>query len=405
MALFRYRALDATGQAADGVMEEDSARRVIAALQQRGLTVNLVERAEPKRAIFSRKPKLTWDDLHQFNEHLLTATRCNAGLIPAMEAMEHELNRPQVRSVLKDVRRHVEAGNSLSDAFARHPESFSPVYTALVSAGERTGSLSAVFSCLATYSKRAVELRNSIQEALAYPVILILVAGAVLLMMLLKIVPIYRDVFEGFGGRLPVQTQLVLMLSELLRQHGGLVAIICVFALFVAYSALRRVVKGESHGYALDNTKMAVPLFGKIYKLVSTERFCRALGLLLNKGVAPKEALDLAAASAGNSVMSRRIASAAHQVSSGTSIADALRTTRLFKNSFCWLLSNAEKRGELDTALPILADGIARNILILQRRVKLISEPVLIVLLGLVVGFVIKALYMPMFSLGDVINK
>lgn len=405
MALFRYRALDAAGQAADGVMEEDSARRVVAALQQRGLTVNCVERAEPKRALFPRKPKLTWDDLHQFNEHLHAVTRTGNAFVPALAAIENDIGKPRMKKTLADVRRHVEAGNSLSEAFERHPDSFSPVYTSLVRAGERTGNLSAVFSCLATYSKRMVDLRNSIQETMVYPAMVVLVSVCIVSFILTDVVPVFAEIFAGFGGSLPAPTQLLVDASVLFQERRWVVLAAFVFLVACCVWTIRAMIQGKSNGHLIDKVKSLIPGYGRAYVMVSTERFSRALGLLLQSRVPATEALELAGHAAGNSVISRAASDAVTRVAGGTGLADALRATGCFTNSFCWLLGTAESRGEVDTALLVLADDLGYGTAHLQRQLKYIISPLLIIGLAFTVGFIVVSLYLPIFSLGDLINR
>ena len=405
MALFKYRALDANGQPAEGVMEEDSARRVIAALEQRGLSVNLVAHCEPKRFLFARKPKLSWDDLHQFNEHLHTVTRSGGALVPAMAVMEQDIGRPQIKKVLQDVRQHMEAGNTLSDAFARHPRSFSPVYTSLVRAGEQAGSLPSVFSCLATYSKRMIELRSSIQETLAYPLMVLLVAAVIVGYLLTYVVPIFADIFAGFGGNLPAPTQLLVDASAFFNGNFWSVTGTGVLGVVLAVWIIMSLLQARSGGLIVDRLKSLIPGYGRVYITVSIERFSRALGLLLRSGVRLPEALDLAGHAAGNAVIHRAAGDAARHVSGGAGLADALKKTGRFANSFCWLLGNAESRGETDSALLLLADDLVENSAQLQRQLKFIIGPLMVIGLGMTIGFIVLSLYLPIFSLGDIINK
>ena len=404
MTLFKYRAVDEDGLAIEGTLEEESARRVVVTLQERNLTVNAVERAGPAPEPSPTKTKLSWEDLELLNDQLFTITRSGTPLAPSLAAMGHELRNRRIRELLEDVRRRIEGGDTLEAALSAHTGDFPPVYAALVAAGERAGNLSAVFECLSRYSRRMVELKSSLFEVLAYPLIVIVAATAIVIGMLWVIVPQFAAVFMDFGGELPAPTMFLLHVSDALRTYPGvLVAVAAAFAGLCAVT-LPSLLRTESGGYRRDRLKLLLPFAGRIYASVSVARFCRALGLLLQSHVPMVESVNLAAAAAGNAVLNRAVKAAAQRVSSGMPLSEALKQTGYFDSGFCWLLGNAEQRGDMPDALFVLEDDHERAVDRMRRWMMTVAGPVAVVVVGLVIGFVSISLYLPIFTLGDQIT-
>ncbi|MCK5556840.1 MAG: type II secretion system F family protein, partial [Candidatus Hydrogenedentes bacterium] len=191
MPLFKYGGVDKDGKAVEGTMEEASAVRVTTILRERGLQVSAVDEVGKGPGFLRVKSRLTWDDLDLFNRQLLAITKSGLPLAPSLKALAEDIKSRRLKPVLEDIRSQIESGSTLEEAISRHPESFSPVYTSIIRAGERTGNLSGVLSHLSTYSARMVEMKNSIQEALAYPLVVLVAACGVVGFLLVKVVPVF----------------------------------------------------------------------------------------------------------------------------------------------------------------------------------------------------------------------
>ena len=404
MARFKYRAVDAEGNAATGEMDEASARRVIAILEERGLTVNSVEEAVAKPRIPRLKTRLSIEDFEQFNSQMLTITRAGLPLAPAIAALEKDLRNPRLQKVLQNIRAELEAGVSLGDALDKYPEVFSPVYRTLVRAGEQAGNLAGVFDCLCGYSKDMVDLKNEAQVVLAYPAMLVVAAFGLVLFMLVKIVPVYTGIFADFGGGLPVPTQFVADLGIFTAMYLPLIggaSILLVALLFVLFRAL---LKHESRGYAFDWVRLHLSVFGRVYAAASLARFCRTLSMLVEARVPLTESLELAGAASGNAVLRHAASEAQAYVASGHTLAEGLTLSDYFPNSFCWLVGTSEQRGEIGLALNVLEKDNERFIGRMRKWILLMAGPLVVVLIGLLFGFLIVSLYLPIFSLGDVVS-
>ena len=402
MPLFKYRAVDGEGNPVDGTMEGPFAHQVVVALQQQGLAVNAV------RPVRREKPavasgRLSWNDIDQLNSQLLMATKSALPLAPSIAAMAHELNNPRIKRVLDDVRIQLEAGNSLEQAVSRHPRAFNPVYRALIAAGEAAGNLPGVFKSLAEYSRSVTDFKSNLQIALMYPVLVIGFAIIIIGGLLIKVVPQMAQIFNEFGKGLPAPTQFLIDVSDLLR-HNALLLIcagVLLGAVLIAYHVNGR--RTERHYWA-DWLKMHTPIVRRLYMLASLMQFTRALALLLEARVPLLESLELAGAAGGNAVLHRRIRLAARDLNAGSSIGQALQKARIYDSGSTWLIANAEKNGNLEDTLDALAEEQSRALAYLYRSVTTLIGPAIVVALGILIGFIILSLYLPIFSLGDAIS-
>jgi len=404
MPLFEYRAVDPDGKAVEGTMDEPSARRVTEILTERGLQVNSVKEAGKRFGLVRLRSRLTWDDIDLLNRELLAINKSGLPFAPSLKALGQDISNRRLRPVLADIHAQLEAGSSLEEAFSRHPESFSPVYRSMLRAGERTGNLTGVLSHLCAYSARMVEVKNAVQEALAYPVFVVIAACIVLWFLMIKVVPTFAAIFKEFGGQLPGLTQLLVDVSNFLMDQWVTLFVWVGVGLIVVSTAYKFWHRTDTGGFVLDWTKIHVPVFGRLYEASSMARFSRSLGLLLSSNVPVLEALDLASATAGNDVLRRAATDAAQSIAGGERMADAFESTGRFSHSFCWLLATAEERGEVGSALVDLADSFEGSTGRIQRTIVTLMGPLTIIALGILVGFIVLALYLPILILGDAIT-
>jgi type IV pilus assembly protein PilC len=404
MKLYKYRGADKDGNAVEGTIEEDSQRNAVLALETQGIRATIVEEEPPAQRVVPRKSRLSWSDLAQFNEQLATITSGGLPLSPSIAIMAKEVKSTRLRSAFDHLRRDLESGKSLDEAFVSQPTAFPPMYVTLVRAGERAGNLPEVFSHLSAYSKRMLEIKNMVQEILTYPIVVILAAFGLVTFLMIKVVPVYAAIFSDFGGQLPAPTRLLVNLSDLYIRNVGILAVIVCALILLGVVLLPSLFRGESGGYARDWLKMRIPLVGRLFRNGSKARFCHALAMLLNARVPVLESLELAAAAGGNEVMRRAIAVATVKIGGGMPIAEAFSSTGFFDAGFCWLLKNAEQRGDVPNALQVLEKDYERTLENLRTSLLFLAGPVVIVSIGCVLGFIIISLYLPIFSLGDVIS-
>ncbi len=398
MTTYRYRAVDDAGNAVTGTMEEQSAHRVTRRLQERGLTVTSVEEMHRERGLLRASRQLTWDELHLFTLQLASVARSGLPLTPALKALAKDLRSPRLKAVLDRLHHDLNRGLSLDEAINNQHELFPRVFAAVMLAGERTGNLAGVLQLLCAYTGRMVNMKNTIQMSMAYPVMVLAVAAALTSFLLLKVVPVFGEILTEFGGSLPWFTQRCIRISDFLVIHWVdvmiAIALAVIFLRIVVWSLQRH----ESGRAWLDWATLHLPVIGRLRYTMAVARFARSLGLLLQARVPVLDSLELAAAVSGSPQLQRAVDEAVIEVAGGERIADALSHTGFFSHQYCWLLSTGEERGEADTALESIADGLDREAMMHDRLLGALMTPVLIVVLGVLIGSIVVAMYWPLFQ-------
>jgi len=401
MPLFKYRAVDENGRAATGTMEETSARQVTALLRERGLQVNSVEPVEPRWGIPRLGRRLTWEEVSLFNEQLTAITRGNLPLVESLRALAVDVDSPRLRPVFAALQRDLEGGATLEEALVGLERQLPPTYVSAIRAGERTGNLPGVLAMLGEESARMVTLKNDLRAALAYPILVVIAAALVLGFLLRYVVPEFASIFKDFGASLPWVTRFMLDASECVQRNW----IFLLSGLGIAVALLFVWWRGFGHGRArsvfMDRVRLLCGPFGRMYYAVSLSRFLRNLAMLEASEVPLVEGLGLSAAASGNAVLVRAVAHATSAVSQGEPLSKAFEDAGFFDHTLCWLLATAEERGDVIETLRHLANMYARNAERLGSALTTAVTPALLVFLGITVGGIVVAMYLPIFSLAD----
>ncbi len=406
MALFRYRAVDQYGEPLEGTMDESTAARVTATLQEQGAQVNSVERLTNKPSIFKTDRALSWSDVALVNDQLLAITRSGAPLEPAIGALAQDMHSRRVRQALTDIEASLSNGKSLGEAIDSQPNTFPSIYLSMVRAGERTGNLQGVLELLNRHTTRILDLRSHLIAQSAYPMMVMITAAFVVSFLLVRVVPIFKEIYQGFGSGLPASTQLLVNVSDTLTALLGSWLIFAVPVGVLILIGLAFAFNRSPRGRALIYRGfLFVPYVGRVLRLTSLSRFSSSLGLLLSSDVPVQESLDLAAAASGNVTLRQRVRSALPSILSGSRVAEALKATTYFPQGFCWLIANAEDRGDLPTTLIELGESYNREVSEQDREFLALLAPIVVVTLGFGIGFIVLSLYLPIFSLGDAITR
>lgn len=389
----------------EGTMEEESAQRVTLILQERGAQVNHVEEVGEAPSLARGTSRLRWEDLAMLNDQLLSITRGGIPIAPAVKAMAKDIDNRRLKPVLEKLQQDLEAGRSLEDALQRSPKRFPPIYLSLIRAGEQSGNLAGVLEMLRSYSTRLLDLRDRIFISLTYPAFVLIVAIIFLLNIFLYIVPVFAEIFSEFGSSLPAPTQFLVDISQFLHTRTlEFVAVAAILLGLVAF-AFWRIKASEAGRAAADRLRQAVPILGRTFRMVTLARFSRALGMLLRANVPILESLDLASAASGNEYLRANVQKAAVHISQGEKIADAFSDTHYFPHSYLWFLANGEARGQVEETLLDLSETYEQEVSTRDDALIHLITPVAILALGLVVGFIIVALYLPIFTLGDALSS
>jgi len=400
MALFKYRAVDLDGKTVEGTIEEPSAARVTGVLRERGLCVSTVEKIEKSAGFLRHVSRLTWDDLDLLTRELQAVTERGLPLASSLKAVADDTGNRRLKPILDDIRSQVESGSSLGEAITSRSKSYPAVYTSAIRAGERAGNLSGVLRLLSAHCARMVEVRKTIQHAFAYPIVVLVIASVVMWFLLIKIVPVFAEIFEDFGMSLPCATRFWLGVS--LFVSARLVTLIPWLA--IALIAVHFISKRLARSYVIDWIGVHIPVFGALYSTTSMGRFSRSLGLLLASKVPVVESLDLASAAARNAVLQRAVMDAALRVEEGKSVSDALASTGYFSRGFCSMAHAGEERGEADIVLLSLADihdtGVGQS----GRPAAVAAGDALIACVIAIVGFFVVSMCLPMLRFAGLIG-
>ncbi|MBI2434972.1 MAG: type II secretion system F family protein, partial [Candidatus Hydrogenedentes bacterium] len=378
MTEYTYRAVDSGGNPVEGTMEESSAHRVTRKLQERGLTVTAVEELHQERGILRLSQRLTWEELNLVTDQLAAITRSNLPLAPALKALAADLRNPRLKPLLDRLHQELERGATLEQALLKNHQSFPRLYVSMVRAGEQTGNLAAILQIMTSYTTRMASLKQNLAAVLTYPIMVLLLGMAILSFLMVKVVPVFAEIFQEFGAQLPAPTRfwidasdfVVWNFTRLWLTFFGVLAF-----LYVVRAFLRRSANGRCW---LERFSLMIPVAGRFHYLLSLVRFTRTLGVLLASRVPVLESLELAGAASGSPILHRATEEAVLQVASGERLSDALSSTGFFGHTFCWLLSTGEQRGEVEQALEGLADSYEREANLYDRTWGTLFAPLVI---------------------------
>jgi type IV pilus assembly protein PilC len=398
---YEYKVRDASGRLTSGTLVADSQELVVNRLREMGYVPLSVaaHRAGVRREIsFRNKPKLK--DLSIFSRQFSTMVNAGLPILKSLSILEQQTESRPLVTALREMRRDIERGSSLSAAMAKHPKVFSTMYVAMVRSGETGGVLDSVLERLAGNLEREVSLRHRIKSAMTYPIVVVCFVGLIMMAMLLFIVPQFKSIYSQLGGTLPVPTRILLKVSDIFKHDFIFVAL----AAGVGIWAFRRYVKTEAGRYQWDRLKLRIPIFGQLYRKTALARFARVLGVLTKSGVPILQSLDVVSETVNNSLMARAIKDVQESVKQGESLARPLARHDLFPPMVVQMLAVGEETGALDTMLEKMAAFYDEEVTAAVDALTSLIEPVLIFIVGGAEGMAVIALYMPMFNIINLIK-
>jgi len=404
MGAFEYTAVDSSGKESRGILEGDTARHVRQVLRDRQLlpltVTEVAEREASRQRSFTLRPTMSATDLAMVTRQLATLVQSALPLEEALLAVSEQTESPRVKSVLIGVRSKVMEGHTLAAGFGDFPKAFPEIYRATVAAGEQSGHLDAVLERLADYTEGRQVLRQKIQNAMIYPIVLTVLALLIVSGMLVYVVPKVVGVFSNTGHQLPGLTVFLIGLSDFLRSYGIFLVLAIIAAVFAARRALRR--PGPRRW--LDKLLLRTPLVAKLVRGSNTARFTRTLSILTGSGVPVLEALRISAAVVTSMPMREAVEGAAERVREGAPIGKSLAVGGYFPPICVHLISSGEASGELETMLGRAAANQEREMDGLIAALLGILEPALIVTMGVIVLIIVLAILMPIFELNQLVE-
>ena len=418
MAVFQYSALDPSGKSLSGTIEANHMQEAISKLKGMGYFVTSVspvkfkkvtqtttkEKKKTKSAGCSFSfgtPKIKRKELMVITRQLATLIGSGLPLLRALRVLK-EQRKGSSSIVLGKIADDIESGALFSEALAKHPASFPPIYIAMVRAGEASGALEIVLSRLAEFMEKEAKLRGKIKSAMAYPIVIVIVASGLLTFIMLKIVPIFIKIFEDFeAGELPAPTQLLIKLSKLFV-HRFYLIIAGVGAIVVLYRLLNKI---KPTKYLIDKIKLKIFLFGPIVSKTIISRFARTLATLITSGVPILRSLQIVRDTVGNEVIARAINEVRNRVREGEGIAGPMLRTGVFPPMVTNMIAVGEETGAMDQMLEKVADAYEAEVDASIAALTSMLEPLLIVFMGGIVGFIVISLYLPLIKIAMTLEK
>jgi len=401
MPIFVYTGRTRGGQTVNGEMEAATRAAVIARLRTQQIAATNV-RTKPKDITFPGfGGGVDEKEIVIFTRQFATMIDAGLPLVQCLEILASQQENKIFKKALVAIRQSVEGGMTFAAALKQHPKVFTSLYANMVEAGETGGILDTILNRLAAYMEKAMALKGKVKSAMIYPSTIVTVALVVVVFLLVFVIPTFKTMFEGFGAALPLPTEIVLMISNIVRKYF-LYAVAVIIATIVS---LRMWYKTPGGKLAIDSFMLKTPVFGLLIRKVAVAKFTRTLGTLISSGVAILDGLDITARTAGNRVVELAVQRTRASIAEGKTISEPLKASGVFPPMVVQMISVGEATGALDTMLGKIADFYDDEVDTAVANLTALLEPMLMVFLGIVIGGVVVAMYLPIFKLVTVVGK
>lgn len=392
---FEWEGKDRNGRVLKGEIMGAGENQIRNMLRRQGIFVTKIK----KRRLKAGK-RIKKRDLAIFTRQLATMMRAGVPLLQSFDIVAKGNPNPSVTKLLNDIKADVETGTSLSAAFRKFPQHFDNLYCNLVEAGETAGILDSLLERLATYMEKTEAIKSKVKSALMYPVAVIVVAAIVLTVIMLWVIPAFKEVFSNFGAQLPAPTLIVMGISDFVVQWFWLIAIVMVAGGYFALQAWKRSPKVQM---VVDRALLKLPVFGDLVNMSSIARWTRTMSTMFAAGVPLVESLDAVGGASGNHVYQTATEKIQNEVATGTSLTAAMTNAGIFPTMVVQMAAIGEESGSLDQMLGKSADFYESEVDTKVEGLSSLLEPIIIVVLGLLIGGIVVSMYLPIFKLGQVV--
>ena len=401
---FKWTGKTPKGTVQNGELTAETREEVIASLRRQGIIPTII--AEKKAAAFqlgsiSRGKKVKDRDIIVFTRQFASMYNAGIPIVQGLDIMSKQTENSTLRTIVGQVKADVESGVTLADAMKKHPKAFNDLYVNLVAAGEQGGVLDSVLQRLAVYIEKAMKLKKKVKGAMIYPSVVLFIAALVVAIIMIFVIPVFAKVFGEMGVALPLPTQLVIGFSNFLSGIGGLIVFFIIVGAIIGFRQYRKTSAGRMN---TDRLFLKIPVIGNLIQKVAVARFSRTLGTLISSGVPILDGLEICARSAGNKVIEKVVYEVKKEVASGKTVSEPLAKSDVFPPMVVQMISVGESTGSLDQMLSKIADFYDDEVDNSVANLTVLLEPALMVFLGTVIGFIVVALYLPIFKLGSVVS-
>lgn len=398
MTSYQYSARDIKGQSISGIVQAASEAEAADILHRKDLVV--VSIAVAKTSSLSRKAgdkRVKLDDLVIFSRQLATMIDAGIPLVNALGILAEQIENENLRGIIGNVRGDIEAGVSFSDALAKHPVVFSDLFINMAKAGESSGMLNEILDRLATFMEKQAALNRKITSSLVYPEVVVSMAIIITALLLLKVVPTFKGIFDSLGGTLPMPTQILIFVSDLLRKYFLYTVLVLGFGIYLFKNYLKTP-KGK---YQFDKRALSLPVFGPLLAKLAVAKFSRTFSTLVKSGVSILSALEIVSKTSGNKVVEEAVVNCSKSVRNGEPIAKPLAKSGVFPPMVTRMISVGEQTGQLEKMLSKIADFYDDQVDSAASALTSMIEPLVIAFLGIVVGGIVIALFLPIFKISQ----
>jgi type IV pilus assembly protein PilC len=406
MPVFTYKAKTGAGLVMEGSIDAEEQRLAVDKLRAQKLVVlEIAEKQESildkLKAMFKSKGKVTLRDLVLFSRQLSTLVSAGVPIVQSLGILESQAENPAFKEVLGAVKADIEAGLSISDSLKKHPDAFPELYTSMVKAGELGGILDTILERLTVYLEKSEALKAKVKSAMMYPAIVLSICTIVTVFLMIFVIPTFKEIFSSFGAELPAPTQMLIDISDAMK-HQWYIIVATPIAGYYGFKKYYATKDGERN---VDRLLLKMPIFGIMLKKTAVARFTSTLGTLLKSGVPIMQALETVAQTAGNVVIAEAVLATRESIREGGHLSDPLKKSGIFPNMVTSMISVGEETGALDTMLAKIADFYDQEVDTAVKGLTSLIEPIVICVMGVVIGTIVICMFMPMFGLGELAGK
>lgn len=393
---YAWEGTDKKGKRVKGEMRASGEAFVKATLRRQGVTVTKIG----KQSSFASSGKITDKDVTLFTRQLATMMKSGVPLLQAFDIVGKGHSNPAVSKLLGDIKADVETGSSLSQSFRKYPLYFDALFCNLVGAGEQAGILDTLLDRLATYKEKILAIKGKIKSALFYPISILVVAFVITAVIMIFVIPAFKQLFSGFGADLPAPTLMVMSISDFFVAYWWAIFGTIGGTIWFFFYTWKRSEKMQS---TMDRIMLKLPIFGHVIRIATIARFARTLSTMFAAGVPLVEALDSVAGASGNRVYYDATKKIQSEISTGTSLTVAMQNADVFPNMVLQMVAIGEESGALDSMLSKVADFYESEVDDAVAALSSLMEPIIMVVLGVLIGGLVVAMYLPIFKMGQVV--
>lgn len=397
MPVFVWEGKLPNGNIKRGEIEADSKATATMLLRRQRVIPTKIRGKAKQITLFEQRIKTK--DIVIFTRQFATMINAGLPLVQCLDILASQQPNPTLKKILTQVKQDVEGGNTFADALGKHPKVFDNLYVNLVAAGEIGGVLDTVLNRLAVYMEKNEALKNKVKSAMTYPIIVLCVAFGVVAVLMLFVIPTFQDMFKQFGASLPGPTQLVVDLSHFFRNFWHIMFGVIILLII----GFKWVGKQEKGRFYLDTIALKLPIFGSLIRKVAVAKFSRTLGTMISSGVPIMDGLEITSKTAGNVIVENAIRAVRSAISEGRSMSEPLEQTGIFPGMVVQMISVGEATGAMDQMLSKIADFYDEEVDAAVDALTSALEPMLMVFLGGIIGFVVVAMYLPIFQMAGAV--